>query len=96
MQRIYPQLGKYGKITIDSLENALKRCPSNHFDLVFTMAVLEHIHKDSECIFSEIKRITKKYIICTTKPRRSSLHPPKLTLAIIEVFWAEIIARRRQ
>jgi len=63
MQKIYPQLGKYGKITIDSLENALKRCPSNHFDLVFTMAVLEHIHKDSEWLFSEIKRITKKNII---------------------------------
>jgi len=63
MQEIYPNLRKHAKITTNSLENTLKEFPKNYFGLVFTMAVLEHIHKDSEWVFTEIKRITKKYLI---------------------------------
>jgi|GEM_PF-2464290 hypothetical protein len=34
-----------------------------NFDLVYTMAVLEHIHDESEFIFSHITRITRKILI---------------------------------
>jgi 2-polyprenyl-3-methyl-5-hydroxy-6-metoxy-1,4-benzoquinol methylase len=33
------------------------------YDLVFTMAVLEHIHNDSEWIFSDIAQKVKRYLI---------------------------------
>jgi len=63
MHELYPKLGKQANITVSSLENTLKKYPENNFDLVFTMAVLEHIHNDSQWIFVEIKRIVKKYLI---------------------------------
>ena len=78
MQEIYPKLGTHANITINSLENAIKEYPKNHFDLVFTMAVLEHIHKDSEWVFTEIKRITKKYLITIEDERTiSDRHFPR-------------------
>jgi len=33
------------------------------FDLVFTMAVLEHLPPESETVFAEIVRITRKYVL---------------------------------
>jgi len=62
MEKYFPELNE--KITIyqSSIENCIKLFSDNQFDLVFTMAVLEHIHPDSEWIFKEIARITKGLI----------------------------------
>ncbi len=46
-----------------AIENHIRDIPRNTYDIVFTMAVLEHIHPDSEWIFSEIIRITKQFIL---------------------------------
>jgi len=52
------------KVTIysSSIEDCIGSFSDNQFDLVFTMAVLEHIHPDSEWVFKEIARITKGLI----------------------------------
>jgi len=46
-----------------SLENGLPSLPRNTFDLVFSMAVLLHIHPSSNHIFKDIVRVSKKYIL---------------------------------
>ena len=53
--------------TIEDRIKDMERC-----DLVFTMAVLEHIHLDSEWVFSEMARIAKKYLITIEDEKNSS------------------------
>jgi len=47
----------------DSIECKIKNFKNGEFDIVFSMLVLMHIHRDSEWIFDEIVRITKRYLI---------------------------------
>ncbi|WP_430788238.1 class I SAM-dependent methyltransferase [Virgibacillus flavescens] len=63
LNKTYPLLKDNITIIHSSIENTIKKLPSKHFDLVFTMAVLEHIHPDSEWIFEEMTRITGSYLI---------------------------------
>lgn len=60
----YPKM--YNKIRLynDSIENSIKSFNNDEFDVMYTMAILEHIHPSSEWIFHEISRITK-YILIT-------------------------------
>jgi len=62
MEKYFPELNERIDIYQSSIENCIKLFSDNQFDLVFTMAVLEHIHPDSEWIFKEIVRITKGLI----------------------------------
>jgi hypothetical protein len=45
------------------VEDVVKSFGDRTFDLVFTMAVLEHIHTTSEWVFEEIVRITNRYVV---------------------------------
>jgi SAM-dependent methyltransferase len=63
MKKTYPEMAKSIKIYNSPVEDIIKNFKDNDFDLIFTMATLEHIHPDSEFIFPEIVRITKKYLI---------------------------------
>ena len=70
---VYPnEMGKaIGKqeVNVKKLSGILKKqlkiveFDDSHFDVVYTMAVLMHIHPDSEFIFKEITRITKDRLI---------------------------------
>lgn len=62
MKKVYPETAEQTKIYNNSIEDEIKNFEDNAFDAVFTMAVLEHIHPESEWIFSEIARITKNYL----------------------------------
>ncbi|MGP4038669.1 class I SAM-dependent methyltransferase [Gracilibacillus sp. D59] len=63
LKKTYPSLYESAEIIHSPIEDIIKDFTSNHFDLVFTMAVLQHIHPDSEWIFEEIANITKSYLI---------------------------------
>lgn len=63
MASTYPDMFKNTIIMNSSVEVALPNIIDESYDLIFTMAVLEHIHYDSEFIFSDIARIAKRYII---------------------------------
>ncbi|WP_067724751.1 class I SAM-dependent methyltransferase [Oceanobacillus damuensis] len=63
LNKTYPLLAQNAKIIHSPVENIIKELPSRGFDLVFTMAVLEHIHPDSDWIFEDIARITGSYLI---------------------------------
>jgi len=45
------------------LEEAVRTLRDRQFDLVFSMAVLEHIHTESEWTFAELARVTNKYLL---------------------------------
>lgn len=56
-------MASHTKIYNVPIEEIIKELRDGEFDIVFTMAVLEHIHTDSEWIFSEMVRITKDFLI---------------------------------
>jgi 2-polyprenyl-3-methyl-5-hydroxy-6-metoxy-1,4-benzoquinol methylase len=57
-----------------SIEDRIKKL--GKYDLVFTMAVLEHLHIDSEWVFSETARRAKRYLITIEGEKKilSKLH----------------------
>lgn len=67
-----------------SIEDRIKEL--REYDLVFTMAVLEHIHRDSEWVFSEMARKVKGYLITIEgeKKNESELHFPRNYKSIFE------------
>ncbi len=66
---INPQAIKKGKALNLNVElgdeETLKTIPDNSYDLVLTSSVLDHILDDDfDDIFKNLKRITKKYLVC--------------------------------
>jgi len=59
MQKTYPRMASCARVYNSPVENVIKGLKDNYYDLVFTVAVLYHIHTDSEWIFPEMVRITK-------------------------------------
>ena len=60
-KELFPKL----KVNIinNSIEDYILYLNDNKFDVVFTMAVIQHIHLDSNWIFEHISRINKKWLI---------------------------------
>lgn len=50
-------------IDIGPAEELIQKCGSNSIDVIFTMSVLEHLHPDSRCLFKEMARVARKYIL---------------------------------
>lgn len=64
-------------LRVGSIEKLIVSIPDNCFELVFTMAILEHIHPSSEWIFKEIARITKYLITIEDEFIKSPRHFPR-------------------
>jgi len=63
MKKAYPEMAIRTRVWIVPVENVIRDFKNNSFDLIFTHAVLQHIHPDSEFVFAEITRIVKKFLI---------------------------------
>lgn len=63
MAEAYPHTRAVTKIRIGPVEKVISNFARRSYDAVFTMAVLVHIHPDSEWVFAEIAKRTKKYLI---------------------------------
>lgn len=63
MREHYPEMAAEIKIFNHPIEEVIKDFGDGNYDLVFTVAVLEHIHYESEWVFNEIVRITSTNII---------------------------------
>lgn len=50
-------------IYVGPAEEELSKLPTNGFDVVFTMAVLEHIHPSSRQVMDEIARVASRYVL---------------------------------
>jgi SAM-dependent methyltransferase len=59
----FPDLGKTAELRNEPVEDAIRKIDDGEFDVVYTMAVLEHIHSDSEWVFAEIARVTRRVLI---------------------------------
>ena len=70
LRETYPEMANCIEICNVPVEDVIKHLGENEYDLVFTMAVLEHIHTDSEWIFVEMVRICKERLI-TIEDERS-------------------------
>jgi len=60
MKSHYPDLSV--SLVVAPVEEKIREIPDNHFTLVFTMAVLQHLHPKSNWVFAEMARITQ-YLI---------------------------------
>ncbi len=63
MKTSFSEAFSYVKISQGTIEENIKKIPDKEFDLVFSMAVLMHVHYDSDWIFEHLVRITKKHLI---------------------------------
>jgi SAM-dependent methyltransferase len=62
LRQSYPNL-KDVPVHVGTAESVLPGIGDNEFDVVFTMAVLEHIHPDSVHVYGHIARIAKKHVL---------------------------------
>jgi SAM-dependent methyltransferase len=63
MKKTYPDMAKLISVHQNSVEEIIKTFADNSFDMVFTLAVFMHLHFESEWVFKEVARITKRYLI---------------------------------
>ncbi len=66
LQRTFPQLSAILDTHHGSLEEVLPKVPNKSVDIVFSMAVLMHVHPTSNWLFREMARVARKYI-CTVE-----------------------------
>ncbi len=71
LARRFPELKAAARIENAAVEIALPRLADSEYDLIFTMAVLEHLHPDSEWVFGEIARVGRTLL---TIEDESSIH----------------------
>lgn len=62
-EKSYPECYRTNMIYTNPIEDIFRKFEDDSIDLIFSMAVLMHIHPDSEFIFDEMMRVSKRYII---------------------------------
>lgn len=78
LRQTFPDLARVARIECGAVEDKIKTFPDGSFDLVFTMAVLEHIHEDSRWIFADMVRVTRNLLITVEDEREfSERHFPR-------------------
>ena len=60
----YPELAASAELHLGAAETVLRELPDDSVDVIFTMAVLLHIHPSSSALFREIVRVARTYV-CT-------------------------------
>jgi SAM-dependent methyltransferase len=85
MGRTYPELAAVATIHNAPVEEVIRTLPDSSFDVVFTMAVLEHLHPDSEWVFAEMARVSRGVIVTIEdESGRSRHHVPRNYRPIFE------------
>lgn len=63
MRAEFPEMAREASIICGAAEDVVRDFDDGALDVVFTMAVLEHVHTESEWIFGELTRITNDLLI---------------------------------
>lgn len=93
LRATYPDLAATATIHNAPVEDVIKDLADSSFEAVFTMAVLEHIDTDSEWIFAEMVRISRRILITVEdEGGRSSHHVPRNYRTVFEHLGLEQIA----
>lgn len=64
LRSTYPELAQSAALHLGPAENVVRELPDNSVDVVFTMAVLLHIHPSNAALFGDLVRVARKYV-CT-------------------------------
>jgi SAM-dependent methyltransferase len=67
MRSAFPDLASSANIHRGPAEDVLPTLPASSFDVVFSMAVLHHIHPATKSIFAEMTRVARNYV-CVIEP----------------------------
>lgn len=95
LRAAFPDSAARADLHVGAAEDVLPTMAEGSFDLVFTMAVLEHIHPSSEWLFDDIRRICAGHLITIEDERsRSWRHYPRdygalFTARGFEELWTE-------
>jgi len=70
--RTFPEMARVAKILNGPVEGIAPVLDDGRYGMVYTMAVLEHIHPSSEWVFGELVRITDRYLITIEDERNQT------------------------
>lgn len=76
MKDLFPELKK-AKITLSKIEDAITELADDSYDVIYSMAVLEHLHTDSDWVFAEMKRVARVIITIEDEHTVSNRHFPR-------------------
>lgn len=63
MRDAYPALAAAGTFHFDAIEDVVDRFDDDHFDAVFSVETVQHIHPDHDWVFDEIARIAGDLLV---------------------------------
>ncbi len=90
LRETFPELDAVLTIHNGPIEAVLPTLQDNAFDVSFTMAVLEHIHTESEEVFREIVRATKRILVTVEDEEHLSWrHFPRDYQRVFELLGME-------
>ncbi len=97
MKKDFPQAYSNSELHCGPAEEILPKFENNSFDVVFTMAVLQHIHSDSiNEITKEICRVSNSYLLINEAETYASWrHFPRSYRTIFSKLGAKFIKRNR-
>jgi hypothetical protein len=94
LRSTYPDLADV-RIVNAPVEDVASALPDHGYDVVFTMAVLEHVHTDSEWIFRELARAAARFVLTIEDEKaRSERHFPRDYRAVFEPLGLREVERR--
>lgn len=76
MRSRYPELAD-ANVLVGPVEEHIRSFGDGEFACVFSMAVLEHIHRDSEWVFGEMARIARTVVTIEDEDTVSERHFPR-------------------
>ncbi|WP_299567842.1 class I SAM-dependent methyltransferase [uncultured Sulfitobacter sp.] len=93
-RELFPEL-KSARIIHGTIEDTVQGLADDSHDLIYTMAVLEHLHTDSEWVFEQMTRIAPRILTIEDEATRSPRHFPRrydtvfVALGYIETAYAD-------
>lgn len=77
LRSTYPDLADV-RVLNAPIEDVAPTLPDGGYDVVFTMAVLEHVHSDSDWVFRDLARAARRFVLTIEDERgRSERHFPR-------------------
>jgi len=84
LRKSFPDSAATAKIHCGTIEDNIRSFGDGQIDLIFTMAVLEHIHNDSDFVFKDMVRVGKKIMTVEDERSHSERHFPRNYRTIFE------------
>ncbi|AGB37797.1 class I SAM-dependent methyltransferase [Natronococcus occultus] len=63
MERAYPDLAAAGTFHHTTLEEFVRGCETDAFDVVYSVETLQHLHPDAEWVFDELVRLASSLLV---------------------------------